>query len=380
MISQSKLYAHLGIIAYSTHRLSPMNQEKKAFQDIFDFTLSELRNYFTEKNMPAFRANQIHKWLYLHQAESFDEMTDVGKELRTFLKESFSMNRLEIADIAHSKDGSSKFLFRLFDGHFIESVLIPEKDHYTLCISSQVGCAQNCRFCMTAKGGFKRNLGTGEIVAQVRDIKQYAEKNAGNENPIRLSNVVFMGMGEPLANYTPVKKAIEILTDGDCGLKLSKRRVTVSTSGLLSKLSDLGKDTGVNLAVSLNATDEATRSMLMPVNDRYPLKDLLNACKKYPLAPRQKITFEYILMAGVNDSARDAKNLVRALNGIKAKINLIPFNEFPGSEFRRPPEERIHAFLQILLDKGYTAIIRWSKGEDIGAACGQLAGANQNDL
>lgn len=357
-----------------------MNQEKKAFQDIFDFTLSELRNYFTEKNMPAFRANQIHKWLYLHQAESFDEMTDVGKELRTFLKESFSMERLQIADIAHSKDGSSKFLFRLFDGHFIESVLIPEKDHYTLCISSQVGCAQNCRFCMTAKGGFKRNLGTGEIVAQVRDIKQYAEKNAGNENPIRLSNVVFMGMGEPLANYTPVKKAIEILTDGDCGLKLSKRRVTVSTSGLLSKLSDLGKDTGVNLAVSLNATDEATRSMLMPVNDRYPLKDLLNACKKYPLAPRQKITFEYILMAGVNDSARDAKNLVRALNGIKAKINLIPFNEFPGSEFRRPPEERIHAFLQILLDKGYTAIIRWSKGEDIGAACGQLAGANQNDL
>lgn len=353
-----------------------MNRKPEFLPDIFDYALTDLREYFTEKKMPAFRANQIHKWLYLHQADSFDEMTDVGKDLRRFLKESFSMKRLEIADHIKSKDGSEKFLFSLSDGHLIESVLIPEKDHYTLCISSQAGCAQNCRFCMTAQGGFRRNLRTGEIVSQVRDIKHYAEKSLKNppEKPARLSNVVFMGMGEPLANYTAVRKAVEILTDGDCGLKLSRRRVTVSTSGILPRLFDLGRDTGVNLAVSLNATDEATRSMLMPVNTRYPLQALLDACKKYPLAPRQKITFEYILMDGINDQTKDAKNLARILNGIKAKINLIPFNEFPGSEFRRPPEERIHAFLQILLDKGYTAIIRWSKGGDIGAACGQLAG------
>jgi 23S rRNA (adenine2503-C2)-methyltransferase len=209
-------------------------------------------------------------------------------------------------------------------------------------------------------------------------MQEEAAKTPEEKEP-RLSNVVFMGMGEPLANYTHVKKAIDILTDGDCGLKLSKRRITVSTAGILPRLADLGRDTQINLAISLNATENKTREALMPISRTYPLEDLLEACRRYPLAPRQKITFEYILIQGVNDSLQDARRLARCLNGIKAKINLIPFNEHPGSTFQRPVESHIHAFLKILLDKGYTAIIRWSKGEDIGAACGQLAGKAQSE-
>ncbi|MDY0163117.1 23S rRNA (adenine(2503)-C(2))-methyltransferase RlmN [Desulfobotulus sp.] len=359
-----------------------MTRKQAQKPDILDFTLPELREYFTSQGLPAFRANQIHKWLYLHQADTFEQMTDVGKELRARLGEIFTLKRLDIARTDLSRDGSQKFVFRLEDGHFIESVLIPEKDHHTLCISSQVGCAQGCRFCMTAKGGFTRNLSTGEIVAQVRDIRRSMQEEAAKtpeEKEPRLSNVVFMGMGEPLANYTHVKKAIDILTDGDCGLKLSKRRITVSTAGILPRLADLGRDTQINLAISLNATENKTREALMPISRTYPLEDLLEACRRYPLAPRQKITFEYILIQGVNDSLQDARRLARCLNGIKAKINLIPFNEHPGSTFQRPVESHIHAFLKILLDKGYTAIIRWSKGEDIGAACGQLAGKAQSE-
>ncbi|TWI73279.1 23S rRNA m(2)A-2503 methyltransferase [Desulfobotulus alkaliphilus] len=359
-----------------------MTKKETSNPDILDFTLPELREYFTAAGMPAFRANQIHKWLYLHQADSFETMTDVGKQLRRDLENIFSLKRLAIEHVALSRDGSRKFVFRLQDGHLIESVLIPEKDHHTLCISSQVGCAQNCRFCMTARGGFTRNLTTGEIVAQVRDIRHRIQMEAAGkpeEKEARLSNVVFMGMGEPLANYANVKKAIEVLTDGDCGLKISRRRVTVSTSGILPRLADLGRDTQVNLAISLNATDNKTRETLMPVSRTYSLEDLLAACRKYPLAPRQKITFEYILIRGVNDSLADARKLARILSGIKAKINLIPFNEHPGCTFQRPAEAHIHAFLRVLLDKGYTAIIRWSKGEDIGAACGQLAGTPRSD-
>ncbi|MCW7754525.1 23S rRNA (adenine(2503)-C(2))-methyltransferase RlmN [Desulfobotulus sp. H1] len=359
-----------------------MTKKETIHPDILDFTLPELREYFMSKGMQAFRANQIHKWLYLHQADTFASMTDVGKLLREELNHIFRLKRLHIHQTALSRDGSRKFVFRLEDDNLIESVLIPEKDHQTLCISSQVGCAQNCRFCMTARGGFTRNLTTGEIVAQVRDIRHIIQQEAlknNSDKDTRLSNVVFMGMGEPLANYNNVIKAIRILTDGDCGLKLSRRRVTVSTSGILPRLQDLGRDAQINLAISLNATENKTREMLMPVSRTYSLEDLIEACRRYPLAPRQKITFEYILIKGINDSLQDARRLARILNGIKAKINLIPFNEHPGSTFERPPEIHIHAFLKILLDKGYTAIIRWSKGEDIGAACGQLAGKRESD-
>jgi 23S rRNA (adenine2503-C2)-methyltransferase len=230
---------------------------------------------------------------------------------------------------------------------------------------------------MTAKGGLKRNLSTSEIVSQIRDIQKYLSDNFP-ENPKRLSNIVFMGMGEPLDNYDNVLRAIKIITDQDFGLKISRRKVTISTSGLVPQIEKLGRDCGIALAVSLNAVDDRLRSELMPVNKRYPLKDLLSVLRDYPLPNREKITFEYILIKGVNDSFSDAKKLAALLRGIKAKINLIPFNPHEGSDFQRPDRETIEKFGKILLDKGYTVIVRWSKGDDIGAACGQLS-ASDND-
>jgi len=245
-------------------------------------------------------------------------------------------------------------------------VLIPERDHYTLCVSSQVGCAQGCLFCLTAAGGFERNLTRGEIIAQVRDIKNELE------DPRRLTNIVFMGMGEPLANYKNLVSAIGVITDTDAGLRLASRRVTVSTAGLVSRLSDLGRDTRVNLAVSLNATDNDTRDRLMPLNRTYPLEKLLEACRQYPPAPGRRITFEYILIRGVNDSESDARRLAKLLQPIRCKINLIPYNPHKGCDFDRPPEAVIQAFYNILFAKNYTVIVRRSKGQDISAACGQL--------
>jgi 23S rRNA (adenine2503-C2)-methyltransferase len=278
----------------------------------------------------------------------------------------FTNNRLSQKEIVRSEDGSEKYLFELNDGNLIESVLIPEKDHYTLCISSQVGCAQGCRFCLSAKGGLVRNLTAGEIISQVRDIQQRVR------GAKRLSNIVLMGMGEPLANYHNVVNALKIITDIDMGLKFSNRRVTLSTAGLVSNMASLGTDTRVNLAVSLNATDNATRSMLMPINRKYPLEQLLQACAEYPLGNRRKITFEYILIKDVNDTAQDAARLTKLLRPIKAKINLIPFNAYEGSRFQRPDEATTQNFQEILYQKKYTAVIRHSKGQDISAACGQL--------
>jgi 23S rRNA (adenine2503-C2)-methyltransferase len=293
-------------------------------------------------------------------------MTDIGKETRKLLSSHFTIDRLEKVKIEKSVDGSEKILFRLIDGNHIETVLIPEKNHHTLCISTQVGCAQSCRFCLTARDGFIRNLTSGEIISQIRDVKN------SMEHPELLKNVVLMGMGEPLANYDNVIKALDTITDGDHGLKLSTRKVTVSTAGLIPKFSDLGRDTRVGLAISLNAVDNKTRSMLMPINRKYPIEDLLDACKQYPLTPRQKLTFEYVLIKGINDSIDQAKRLTELLRPVRAKINLIPFNESAESDFQRPDDEAVKRFLQVLLDSGYTAIVRHSKGRDISAACGQL--------
>lgn len=321
--------------------------------------------------MRSFRAGQIFKWIYLRQADGFDEMTDLSRDLREKLNQRFYVPRLVLERSQLSKDGTEKLLFRLRDGIFIEAVLIPQKDHYTLCISSQAGCAQACRFCLTARGGFQRNLTTGEIVSQIRDARRHLTvRGNGNDGP--LSNIVFMGMGEPLANYDAVINALSIITDSDYGLKFSPRRVTVSTCGFVPEINRLGMDTGVNLAVSLNATDEETRTKLMPINRKYSLKSLLGACRNYKMKPRNKITFEYILIKDINDSDEDAHRLVRMLNPIKSKVNLIPFNEHEKSDFKRPSAEGVSHFLQILLDRQVTAIVRKSKGDDISAACGQL--------
>lgn len=339
-------------------------------QNILNLTRQALEQWFEANEMRSFRAGQIFKWLYIRQAGTFDQMTDLSKDLRKKLPECFEIKRLEMIKKQVSKDTTEKFLFRLDDGNHIESVLIPEKDHFTLCVSSQAGCAQNCRFCLTATGGLIRNLETWEIVAQVRDARAYLlEKGL---DPLALSNVVFMGMGEPLANYRNVINALKIITDTDFGLKFSPRRVTVSTSGLVPKITQLGLDTDVNLAVSLNATTDEVRSYLMPINKKYPIKDLLEACRTFTMKPRNKITFEYILMKEINDSKEDALRLVKLLSPIKAKVNLIPFNEHRGSSFKRPSSKEISDFLQILLDKKLTAITRKSKGDDILAACGQL--------
>lgn len=266
-----------------------------------------------------------------------------------------------------SEDGTEKFLFGLEDGGSIESVLIPDKDRLTLCISSQVGCAMKCRFCLTGKLKLQRNLRAHEIVDQIISVNRYLESERTGR---KITNVVFMGMGEPLANFDEVVKALGRMTEF---MKISKRKITLSTSGISPMIHELGfKAPRVNLAISLNATTDEVRNRLMPVNRQYPLRSLLDACREFPLESRRRITFEYVMLQGVNDTPDDAKRLVRMLKGIPCKVNLIPFNPYLESEFRRPSDEEIAGFQRILLDGNITALIRKSKGRDILAACGQL--------
>jgi 23S rRNA (adenine2503-C2)-methyltransferase len=335
--------------------------------DIKEFTREELIRWFAEKGIQPYRTTQIMRWIYLKRIESFGDMTDISKENRKLLSTNFSFSKPEKKQIELSNDGSTKYLFGLQDGNCIETVLIPEKNHYTLCISTQIGCAMGCQFCMTATSGLIRDLTQAEIINQVLG----ALKDVSGEK--RLTNIVLMGMGEPLANYKNVIRAIHILTDNDSGMQFSTRRVTLSTSGLISRFDELGQDTKINLAISLNATENKTRSMLMPINKKYSIEQLIDACARYQLAPRNKITFEYILIQGINDSIKDAHRLTKLLKPVKAKINLIPFNEHTGSEFKRPEESVILKFQEVLHQKGYTSIIRRSKGQDISAACGQLS-------
>jgi 23S rRNA (adenine2503-C2)-methyltransferase len=340
-------------------------------QNILELDQAALVAWLGDQGVEAYRADQILKWIYPRQTDSFDRMTDLSQDLRARLADHFTIDRLTTEHIATSKDGTRKYVFQLKDGKRMESVLIPERDHYTLCISSQVGCAQDCGFCLTARMGFQRNLSRAEIVSQVRDIKNDLE------DPMSLTNLVFMGMGEPLANYQNLVAAIRIITDGHCGFGFAGRRVTVSTAGLASRLADLGRDTRANLAVSLNATDNETRSRLMPINRKFSIEKLLEACRHFPLTGGRRITFEYVLLKDVNDSPDDAHRLAKLLRSIKSKINLIPFNSHPGCPYQRPHEDTILRFQKILIDKNYTVMIRRSKGQDISAACGQLAAPNR---
>jgi 23S rRNA (adenine2503-C2)-methyltransferase len=341
-----------------------LNVEK---QNILELGRKDLIAWLGDHGIKPYRADQISKWIYLRQEDRFECMTDLTKELRALLDDHFRIRRLQSENVEISRDGSRKYLFMLEDKKRIESVLIPERDHYTLCISSQVGCAQGCRFCLTASGGFQRNLSKAEIVSQVRDIKNELDDS------MPLSNLVFMGMGEPLANYKNLVGAIDVITDSSLGLGFASRRVTVSTAGLASKLAALGRDTRVNLAVSLNAADNRTRSRLMPINQKFSIETLLKACRRFPLPGGRRITFEYVLLKDVNDSVEDARRLAKILRPIKAKINLIPFNSHPGCRYQRPDEDTILQFQNTLIDQNYTVMIRRSKGQDISAACGQLA-------
>jgi 23S rRNA (adenine2503-C2)-methyltransferase len=308
------------------------------------------------------------RWLYQKGVHSIDEMTNLSNKFRHDLSEVSFISTLYPLHVEQAKDGTEKFLFELEDGNRIESVLIPDKARLTLCVSTQVGCAFGCRFCLTGKMGWKRNLTISEILNQILAVRETLKERAS------ITNIVLMGMGEPLANYSNTLHAIELMTNPDA-FKFSSRRVTLSTVGLLPELERLSKEkNSLRLAISLNAANEETRSHLMPINRRYPLRKLLEACRNFPLRPRTRITFEYVLVDGINDSPQDAKRLLKILKGIPSKVNLIPLNEAPGIPFKRPSEEKVRAFQDILMKGGFTAIVRASKGVEISAACGQLQG------
>lgn len=335
--------------------------------DIKNLSLAEIEALIASLGKERYRARQIMKWLYQKRAVSFDEMTTLSKDLRSHLKTAATLSHPEILSSQTSKDTTRKFLFRLADGLCVESVLIPGRSHWTLCVSTQAGCRMGCRFCCTGSHGLKRNLTPAEITGQISALQSLTV--AGPD----IKNIVLMGMGEPLDNYDNVVKAIGIITS-DYGLGFSSRKVTLSTCGLAPMIERLGKDICVNLAISLNAPDDRRRDELMPINRRYPLKVLLDSCRRYPMPGRRMLTFEYILMSGVNAAPEDADKLARLLKGIRCKLNLISFNEFSGSAYRRPSDEEIRTFQRILAEHHFTAILRASKGSDILAACGQLSG------
>ncbi|NPA95705.1 MAG: 23S rRNA (adenine(2503)-C(2))-methyltransferase RlmN [Thermodesulfobacteria bacterium] len=314
----------------------------------------------------AFRGRQLFKWLWTPGFASLDEVTDLPKTLRARLAlEGYVYNLETVSVVASKLDDTCKWAFRLEDGSVIETVLIPGDSHATLCVSSQVGCAMGCRFCKTGSMGFVRNLSPSEIAGQVLSVIE----QLGSEQ--RPRNLVFMGMGEPLANFENVVASIRILSS-ELGLNYSKRRITVSTSGIAPKIVELGNEIDVGLAISLHATTNSLRDRLMPINRRYPLEVLMDACRRFKLPRRRRITFEYIVLKGLNHSREDANRLARLLDGIPSKINLIPYNYVEGLEFQAPSEREVLDFQKLLIDKGFTAIIRKSRGRDIEAACGQL--------
>ena len=327
---------------------------------------------FNEKRA-CYRAKQIYHWVYQRGVCQFQEMTDLALAVRAWLEEHVSIDRLTQKSIDQSKDGTTKFLWTLHDGKTVESVIIPShlEEHdpldltgfkrRTACISSQVGCAMKCAFCVTGIQGIDRNLTVNEIVMQIAELHRHSP----------LTNIVFMGMGEPLNNFDAVLQACRIFLDQD-GFGFSKRKITVSTSGIVPKIELLGVSCDVSLAISLNATTDGQRSAIMPVNQKWNIESLLGACRRYPLGSHRRITFEYVMLAGFNDSLDDAYRLLELIYGIPHKINLIPFNEHPYANFKRPSDATVRAFQKVLLAAGSTATVRMSRGREIAAACGQL--------
>lgn len=339
---------------------------KTSLQNIKDFTLQDLAQWFALHEEKPFRARQMFHWLYQKRVQSFEQMANISKTLKEKLQQHFFISQLNRAQQAQSEDGSIKYVFELHDGKRIESVLMPHRDHYTVCVSSQVGCAMGCDFCMTAKMGLLRNLTPGEIIDQILEMWKDLPEDE------RVRNVVFMGMGEPFHNYKNLIATLDIMLD-ERGFNFSSRRVTVSTSGLVPQIIRFGQESvKANLAVSLNGVNDTVRSQLMPINKAYDLQTLIAGCQEYPLEQRKRITFEYILIRDLTDALPDAKQLIRLLHGLKFKINLIPYNETPGSKYKRPPWKKIQAFQHYLVSHGVTATLRISKGQDIQGACGQL--------
>jgi 23S rRNA (adenine2503-C2)-methyltransferase len=337
-----------------------------ALPDLAGLERAELEPLLDAHGIEPYRARQLFHWVYQREVTDFASMTDLSKPLRARLPEIFRVSRPKVAGTERSADGTAKLLIGLDDGRQIESVYIPDSPGDTFCISTQVGCAMKCAFCLTGKMGLTRHLKAGEIVGQVRALA------AAFGLAHTRFNIVLMGMGEPLHNYDETMKALRILGDTD-GLAVPARRVTISTVGLVPALDRLMSEPYMpNLAVSLHATTEAERDLLVPANRKYRIEDIIDACRRFPVGRRHRITFEYVMLAGVNDTPEDARRLVRLLDGLRAKVNLIPLNEAAGIPFSRPSDRRVDEFARILADKRLTVSVRKSRGRDIRAACGQL--------
>lgn len=337
--------------------------------NITDVSLKRMPALAKALKLKPYAAGQIVSWLYKKRVSSFDDMTNLSKTARDALKGNYDLKGLETHRLLMAKDGTTKFVFLLEDGFKIESVLIPsEKGRLTLCISTQVGCAMGCLFCRTGRMGLKRDLTQGEILGQLIEVKRYLKPHKR-----KLTNIVFMGMGEPFVNYQAVSDAMGFILD-ERAFNFSRRRVTISTAGLLPQIKMFSKHFDVKLAISLNATDDKTRSKLMPINKRYPMAQVMRFCRDYCANSKHRITFEYVMIRGINDTKDDMKRLVKLLNKVKAKVNLIPFNPFPGCAFKNPSESTVETWFKFLNSRDIQTNIRVSRGGDILAACGQLAG------
>ena len=335
--------------------------------NLLGMTCGEMERLALDNGQPRFRGRQIYQGIYARRQCDWAAFTDLKAAFREYLAAHYAVRYPQIVRDFVSRDGSIRYLLGLDDGEAVEAVFMPEENRTTLCISSQVGCAVDCKFCFTGILGVKRNLTAGEIVGQVLCLA------VAHHIPRRSRlNVVFMGMGEPLLNYDPVMKAVEILAD-HAGMELALRHITVSTSGIIPRILDMAREKArPHLAVSLNASSDEQRTALMPINRKYPLQDLLEACKEYPLRPREKLTFEYVMLGGINDADADAASVAALVRGISAKVNLIPYNSGPGLPYCSPALSRVLAFQKILMDRGVPAFIRISRGQDIMGACGQL--------
>lgn len=344
---------------------------------IYSLTYDDLKSAFAAWGVPAFRGEQVWHWLYHRGVRSPEDMKNIPQTLKDLLVEKFDFQRLQVSTAQASTDGTQKWLLRLQDAQEVEAVHIPEVDRGTLCVSSQVGCTLTCKFCHTGSQLLVRNLTADEIVGQVllaRDVFGEWPTPIGQRH---VSNIVMMGMGEPLYNYDNVSKALQIIMDHR-GLSISRRKITLSTSGVVPMIERCGRELGVGLAISLHAVRDDLRNTLVPLNKKYPISDLLQACRAYPgLTNARRITFEYVMLKGVNDSVADAKELVRLIRGIPAKINLIPFNPWPGSDFECSTPKAINDFAEIVYRAGYASPVRTPRGRDILAACGQLKSESQ---
>jgi len=341
-------------------------------KNLVGLSREELEAEMLSIGLEKFRARQLWHWIYHRGATDFSVMTTLAKPVREKLADSHLIARPTVVKDLKSADGTRKWLLRMPDGQEVESVHIPEEDRGTLCVSSQVGCTLTCRFCHTGTQRLVRNLDSSEIVAQVMLARDMLDEWPAPPDGRMLSNVVMMGMGEPLFNYENVAKALKIVMDGD-GISISKRRITLSTSGVVPAMRRCGEELNVNLAVSLHAVTDELRDIIMPINRKYPLRDLIAACRDYPgLSNARRITFEYVMLKGINDSPADARALVKLLEGVPAKINLIPFNPWPGAPYERSTDRAIQIFGDLVNNAGYASPVRTPRGEDIMAACGQL--------